>query len=116
MIDWNKIRKHEESIKKNQEKLNLKTKSILRIKANLMTKQDSNIEESKHTDCEFENYKSLLFYLNDSDGDTLFLDTKTKVSPKENRAVLFDSKLNHTSTAPINHKRRVVLNFVVENS
>lgn len=99
-----------------EEKLNLKTKSILRIKANLLTQQDSNIEESKHVDCELENYKSLLFYVNDSDGDTLFLDTQTKVSPKENRAVLFDSKLNHTSTAPSIFKRRVVLNFVVENS
>ena len=60
-------------------------------------------------------HKVILFYLNDSDGDTYFYDKEHKiidsVTPKENRAVLFDGSILHSSSKPIEFARRIVLNI-----
>ena len=60
-------------------------------------------------------YKVILFYLNDSDGDTYFYDKEHKiidsVTPKGNRAVLFDGSILHSSSKPIEVARRIVLNI-----
>ena len=53
--------------------------------------------------------------MNDSDGDTYFYDKENKiidsVTPKENRAVLFDGSILHSSSKPIEFSRRIVLNI-----
>lgn len=59
-----------------------------------------------------------IYYLNDSDGDTLFYadDGQTvvgSVSPKANRAVVFPSRLLHSRQLPIKNNRRLVLNINV---
>jgi hypothetical protein len=97
-----------------EEKFGFKVTNILRVKANLLTPQSPIIDESAHVDCDIDGYKSILFYVNDSDGDTLFLSYGDKISPKENRIVVFDSNLIHSSTPPLKNKRRVVINFVVK--
>ena len=60
-------------------------------------------------------HKVILFYLNVSDGDTYFYDKEHKiidsVTPKGNRAVLFDGSLLHSSSKPIEFARRIVLNI-----
>mgnify|MGYP003149380585 CR=1 FL=1 len=60
-------------------------------------------------------HKVILFYLQDSDGETYFYNDKHEVIdsviPKENRAVLFDGDLLHSSSKPINYSRRIVLNI-----
>ena len=62
-----------------------------------------------------ENHKVILFYLNDSDGDTYFYDNDLNiidsVTPKENRAVLFDGSILHSSSKPVEFARRIVLNI-----
>lgn len=68
-------------------------------------------------------HKSLIFYVNDSDGDTFifneynhngeFYDTftvKDRVSPKANRALIIDGSQYHTASNPIETTRRVILN------
>jgi hypothetical protein len=97
-----------------------KIKGINRIKANLRV--PSNIPDSMeelHQDMTSGNFMTLLYYVNDSDGDTEFYadDKKTlveSITPKANSAVWFDSKLWHKSSPPVTNKQRVVINFIVE--
>lgn len=97
-----------------------KIKGIYRIKANLRV--SSNIPDSMdeiHQDMPNGNYKTLLYYVNDSDGDTEFYadDKKTlveSITPKANSAVWFESDIWHKSSPPITSKTRIVINFVVE--
>lgn len=99
---------------------NEKIKSVLRIKANLRT--TTNIPDSMeglHQDHSNKNYKSLLYYVNDSDGATDFYlnDKKTinkSILPTANTAIWFDSNIWHKSNPPIINKNRIVINFIIE--
>ena len=76
-----------------------------------------------HVDEEFPSW-SIVYYLNDSDGDTfifiemydkttpLKLTVKERVSPKKNRAVLFEANRYHASSNPVVSQARFVLNWV----
>jgi len=93
---------------------------IVRSKFNLMfpnskinKKEDHNIS---HIDLKEPHY-SILLYMNDSDGDTIFFKDNGKIelkriTPKSNRMVISD-ELYHTSTNPIKSDFRIVLNIVV---
>tara|TARA_Y100000289_G_C3913871_1_gene146257 strand:+ start:464 stop:1150 length:687 start_codon:yes stop_codon:yes gene_type:complete len=78
-----------------------------------------------HIDNQYFNSYSIIYYVNDSDGDTIIFnetsDEKTKkrpekltikkrITPKKGRAVLFKGDYFHTSTNPTNYDKRVVLN------
>jgi hypothetical protein len=97
-----------------------KIKCINRIKANLRV--PSSIPDSMdelHQDIDKKNFKSLLYYVNDSDGDTQFYanDKKTltkSIAPESNTAVWFDSNLWHKSSPPNTSQNRIVINFIVE--
>lgn len=63
----------------------------------------------------------MIYYVNDSDGDTVILD-KTypdrehanvlhTVGPKKGRAILFDGRHYHCGTRPSRHNTRVVFNY-----
>ena len=60
--------------------------------------------------------KTLLYYVNDSDGDTLFFDNDLnitkRVTPKKNRAILFDSNMLHAGANPIKNETRIVINII----
>ena len=74
-------------------------------------------------------HDTMIFYLNDSDGDTRIFDqffdpstgfnqtnftTQTRIPPKANRLVLFNGLQYHTASNPINSNKRVILNINVE--
>lgn len=67
-----------------------------------------------HLDFSNEDHNVLLYYINDSDGDThFFKDNKIikSISPKENRLVVFDGNILHTGSHPIKSDYRLVLNI-----
>jgi len=105
----------------------------LRLKLNLLG-QNVSIKEGKyntpHIDNKFWNSYSMIYYVNDSDGDTIIFnevsDEETKkrpdkltikktITPKKNRAVLFRGNYFHTSTNPTNNDKRIVLNVNLTN-
>jgi hypothetical protein len=97
--------------------------NLLRIKANLLvrsTSADGPRPFTPHVDIPKPHWV-LIYYVNDSDGDTVILD-KTypdssnavilhSVSPKKGRAILFDGRHYHCGTCPSEHDFRIVLNY-----
>ena len=97
-----------------------KTYNIVRLRWGMTTTLNKIHRHTPHTDMQNSSdayipHKVILFYLRDSDGDTYFYDKEHKiidsVTPKENRAVLFDGSILHSSSKPIEFVRRIVLNI-----
>lgn len=86
--------------------------NLLRVKANLSPKRDSNFESGMHTD--FENtdqrHKTAVYYLNTNNGATKF-NSGVEVKSVKNRAVIFDTDLLHTSVETTDADYRIVLNI-----
>ena len=93
----------------------------------LMTKDKYN---TPHIDNKYVNSYSMIYYVNDSDGDTIIfnetcndetmtrpdkLTIKQRIEPKKNRAVLFRGNYFHTSSNPMNNEPRIVLNVNLAN-
>lgn len=110
----------------------LKIKNIIRVKANLMTRDTSypiGFYNGAHVDNYNSNVFTFLYYVNDSDGDTIFftdfLDGKKdhnikelvaqdRETPRIGTGVLFNSNRLHTSSPPLFTNRRMVVNYVFE--
>lgn len=96
---------------------NLNINNILRAKFNLLPRQphtEKDLDASIHIDSSEPGHKSMLYYINTCDGDTVFY-SKDKVlhfMPKENTAIIFNSNIRHRATPPIINKQRVVLNII----
>jgi hypothetical protein len=98
-------------------------KNLRKIKANLLPKQyldKAELEETVHTDvdkCD-KSYISIVYYVVDSDGDTIIYDDTNNVAlqaqPVKGDAVYFPSYMRHRATPPKHNKRRIVLNMIVE--
>jgi len=90
---------------------------LIKIKANLNVKYDR-CDETKygqqHTDTREAGAFTAIYYVNDCDGDTVFLNednTETRVSPKANRFVMFPANIYHCGNTPKKSDRRVVINL-----
>lgn len=86
---------------------------LLRMKVNLLLPKQSKRYNGFHTDYQdLKKFKSLIYYINDSDGNTVIYNKKLyKVKPKAGKVVLFDGNLLHTSSNPIKSKMRLVCNI-----
>ena len=95
-----------------------KTNNLFRLRWGMTTTLNRVHKHTPHTDFKIP-HKVILFYLNESDGDTYFYDKEhniiDSVTPKENRAVLFDGSILHSSSKPIEFARRIVLNIDIVN-
>lgn len=104
-------------------KQGLASANLLRIKANLLVRSSSpNCPRpfTPHVDIPKPHWV-LIYYVNDSDGDTVILDKMYpdcsnavvlhSVSPKKGRAILFDGRHYHCGTSPSKHDTRIVLNY-----
>lgn len=59
---------------------------------------------------------SVLYYVNDADGDTVFFtpEETIRVTPKRGRAVIFPANIEHAGTNPSVSEERIVLNIVID--
>jgi len=103
-------------------KNNLSDHVINRIKININFPFPNNTKENHgpiHTDFINPIYKgtSIIYYINNCDGDTVFFDKTLKevkrISPKQGRAVVFDSNIYHAGSCPINFPSRPIVNYVL---
>ena len=109
-----------------------KASQVLRIKANMLLKDSTypdNSYHEPHTDVygsEHRGLTSMIYYVDDADGDTHFFDqvfdgnqlpntvtSKHRQTPSRGTAVLFPSNQFHASSSPKKYNRRVVINFVL---
>jgi hypothetical protein len=103
--------------------------NTLRIKVNILLQKEiapPTHYNIPHQDSDKSDW-SVVFYLNDSDGDTYFfnefyseeipkqLTVAQRITPKRNRAVLFESNRYHASSNPIVSKNRFVINWIFKN-
>jgi hypothetical protein len=96
---------------------------VVRAKLNLTMPVPGYTKDSycgPHTDFD-DPHLVLLYYINDSDGDTIFFEKPDdpfkdqlkiahRVTPKKGRCVLFDGSIYHTQAHPINTRVRLNLN------
>jgi hypothetical protein len=105
-----------------EQKTNYKIKRLHRAKANLLLNsayKEKDLQKAIHRDIDLKNCISLLYYVENSDGDTvIFSEDKKKqinrISPKANRALIFKSHEWHNATPPKIHRTRKVINFIFE--
>jgi hypothetical protein len=87
--------------------------SLIRIKANLLTKTEKIIEHGMHID-QFGKIipksKTAVFYCNTNNGYTKFEDGD-KVKSIENRIAIFNNSLYHSGSSCTDKKARVVINI-----
>tara|TARA_R100001440_G_scaffold69850_1_gene91925 strand:- start:531 stop:1088 length:558 start_codon:yes stop_codon:yes gene_type:complete len=99
---------------------------ILRVRADMVTWSPNNFLHNAHQDFSFP-HKASVFYINESDGDTVFYNVtknqynrnckiQKRVSPKPNRLVIFDGDLMHSGHSPTKYKRRIIINSNFKNS
>ena len=96
----------------------IKATECLRVRADMTLYNSEGYRHAFHVDCE-EPHTVCIYYVNDSDGDTVIYNETEKsdeytirevISPKKNRLVFFDGKYYHTGHSPSSHNYRVLLN------
>ena len=90
---------------------------ITRLRWGMTTSSSKPHKNEPHIDLD-NKHKTILFYLGDSDGDTYFYNNDKEeidnITPKMNKAVLFDGSILHSSSKPVTYGRRIVLNINLE--
>jgi hypothetical protein len=93
----------------------------VRIKMNMTLNVGKQVAHYPHIDkpeaVGNNNFKTAIYYLNDSDGDTLFFNNTNTVvykqSPKRNTLVVFNGETLHAPQLPLIATRRIVININV---
>lgn len=107
-----------------QDKTDIKVKSISRVRAALTTWAPKPTVHNAHVDMDYD-HKVLLYYVNDSDGDTIlynevfdeheevpekFTVNKT-FTPSKGNALVFDGLIYHSSSKPTKNSKRIIINI-----
>ena len=109
----------------------LSMSKLIRVRAGLTTRTPYPITHDPHVDWDNEHMTGL-YYLNDSDGDTIIYNEKRdqtltetsyqwsknknftvqkSITPKADRFVIFDGATYHSSTSPTTTDYRIVINY-----
>jgi hypothetical protein len=102
----------------NREKID--TLKIIRCKANFQTQHSNNnssLHNTPHKDF-YIPHTVMLYYANDSDGDTILFDKDEKeyarISPKKGRILVFNGNYLHAGSHPFKSECRIVINYDLE--
>jgi hypothetical protein len=94
-----------------------KFEKIVRARANLTCSVKSVEEDTIHIDTDDEDCFSIIYYVIDSDGDTLLFNDQKDIinreSPQAGNYIIFKSNQLHGFQTPKNHKKRIVFNIVL---
>ena len=113
--------------------MDFEIKQVLRVRAR-RTMQNTNLNANHynppHVDLpDTVPYKSLIYYVSDSDGDSIFFNEKYipgngppelkdtdvtecfRYTPKKGNAILFDGHQYHAGNSPVEYLHRTVINF-----
>ena len=107
-----------------EEKLGIKVNNLYRIRIALNTWTGLDIQHNPHVDMNLP-HKVLLYYVNDSDGDTVMYNeihelnksepkkytVSQRVTPAKGKAVIFDGWRYHSSSKPLNNAGRFIVNI-----
>ena len=112
-----------------EQKENIQVEKFLRIRIRRTLQAVGHTEEMYNLPhCDLigvEPFKTLVYYVEDSDGDTIFFDkynigantSKQKLNvigrntPKKGNAVFFDGNQYHAGNNPIKYEKRTIINF-----
>tara|TARA_R110000822_G_scaffold124406_1_gene258891 strand:- start:135 stop:608 length:474 start_codon:yes stop_codon:yes gene_type:complete len=97
-------------------KKTLDIKWATRIKVNKLLSQKASVEQVQHLwhqDKVKKGYVSLIYYVNNSDGDTIVGGYKN--TPKAGEIIYFDSDLFHRPSLPTKNER-IIINFIFEKN
>ena len=114
-----------------QAKAETTAKVLLRARGDMTVVSGEQITYEPHIDMpRHKEHINMIFYIGDSDGDTIIykekffpqtpyaepalpktLTVEQQVTPKANRLVIFNGEHWHTGQSPKNHSRRVILNL-----
>ena len=87
--------------------------TLYRVRFGMQTNIGSSGHHGTHTDMQVP-HTTLLYYIGESDGDTVFFDDNGEVvftNPHTtNQAVIFDGSILHASSPPMNYARRLTMN------
>lgn len=90
-----------------------KEHDLWRIKGGLLLNTNEG-PNNKHIDFN-EPHTTALYYVNDSDGDTVFFDESGDIiyrsEPKKGKVIIFNGFIYHASTCPTSTTTRIALNF-----
>jgi len=94
-----------------------KFERIVRAQANLICNTENDEKNTIHIDFDYENYFSVVYYVIDSDGDTLIYNEQQHIidreSPKAGHYIIIKSNQLHGVQTPKHHKKRIVFNIVL---
>ena len=91
----------------------IKPISLIKVKANLITKTNQRVIFNYHHDVELHDNVPIttgIFYINTNNGKTMF-DDGTEIDSVANRFLSFDADISHTGTTCTDEKCRCLINF-----
>jgi len=90
--------------------IKLKIKHLIRVRANVLLKNDSIKEHGFHIDTEEKNVKTAVFYCDTNNGFTKLINGDI-IKSVENKILIFNAEIMHTGTTCTDKPRRTVINF-----
>ena len=89
----------------------LEKDTLLRCRLDMTVCSGVEVTHDRHVDIPGVSNTTTIYYVSDSDGDTVVYDeTEHRVEPKKNRLLVFDGSLYHTGHSPLTHQNRILIN------